>query len=51
MESAVQKDPQLSVMIKADRNSPLWASIKLLDAAKLAKAGSINFVTEKPGAP
>ena len=51
MEAAVKKDPQLSVMIKADKSSPLWASIKLLDAAKAAKAGSINFVTEKTALP
>src|SRR5881628_2484541 len=46
LEAAAKKDPKLNVMVKADKSSPLWAAIKVLDAAKLANAGSINFVTD-----
>jgi len=47
IDAAAKKDPQLNVMIKADKSTPLGIGIKLIDAAKLAHAGSINFVTEK----
>ena len=47
MTAAASKDPHLNILIKADRNSPLGVGVKLIDAAKLAHAGSINFVTEK----
>ena len=49
LEAAAKKDPQLKVMIKADKRSPLGEAIKLIDIAKLAKVASINFVTEKAG--
>lgn len=50
LTAAVQKEPHLKVQIKADKNSPVGESIKLIDAAKLANAGSIDFVTEKAAA-
>ena len=47
LKAAAKKDPQLKVLIKADKRSPLGEAIKLIDLAKLANAASINFVTEK----
>src|SRR6266851_5740564 len=47
LNAAAKKEPQLQVLIKADRRSPVGESIKLWDAAIAAHAGSINFVTEK----
>ncbi len=47
IDAAAKKDPQLNVMIKADKSTPLGIGIKIIDAAKLAHAGSINFITEK----
>ncbi len=49
LEAAVKKDPQLKVLIKADKRSPLGEAIRLIDMAKLANVSSINFVTEKVG--
>jgi biopolymer transport protein ExbD len=51
LESAARKEPQLRVLIKADRRSPLGEAIKLIDLAKAANVGSINFVTEKTATP
>jgi biopolymer transport protein ExbD len=50
IEAAAKKDPQLNVMIKADKSTPWGIGIKIIDAAKLAHAGSINVVTEKSAA-
>jgi len=47
LKAAVKKDPHLKVLIKADKRSPIGEAIKILDLAKEANAGSINFVTEK----
>ena len=47
LKAAAQKDPQLKVMIKADKRSPFGEVIKLIDAAKLANVASINIVTKK----
>src|SRR5260221_12375333 len=47
IDAAAKKDPQLNVMIKADKSTPLGIGIKIIDPAKLAHAGSINFITEK----
>lgn len=44
---AVKKDPKVAVVIKADKLSPLGETIRIMDAAKLAKVGSINILTEK----
>jgi biopolymer transport protein ExbD len=52
LETAVKKDPQLKVTIKADKHSPFGEVIKLIDAAKTANVASINAVTERiPGQP
>lgn len=47
LQAAAKKDPQLKVLIKADKRSPLGEAIKLIDIAKVANVASINFVTEK----
>ena len=44
---AAQKDPQLRVDIKADKQAPFGEVIRVIDAAKKARVGSINAVTEK----
>src|SRR5207302_3546425 len=51
LQAAAKKDPQLKVLIKADKSSPIGAAIKLIDAAKVANVAAINFVTEKAAAP
>lgn len=51
LAAAARKEPHLKVQIKADKRSPVGESIKLIDAAKLANAGSIDFVTEKAATP
>ena len=48
LEAAVQKNPQLAVKIRADRQSPYGEVIRVIDAAKLANAASIDAITEKP---
>ena|SRR5947209_2600906 len=47
LETAAKKDPQLKVLVKADKRSPLGEAIKIIDIANSAKVGAINFVTEK----
>ena len=51
LSAAAKKDPDLKVLIKADKNSPVGESIKLIDLAKSANVGAINFVTEKAAGP
>jgi biopolymer transport protein ExbD len=46
--SAAQANPKVAVAIKADKNAPFGEVIKVIDAAKVAKVGSINAITEKP---
>lgn len=50
LSTAVQRDPQLKVSIKADKRSPFGEVIKIIDAAKTAHVGSISAITEKPAA-
>ena len=49
--SAVKRDPQLKVSIKADKQAPWGEVIKIIDAAKVANVASINAFTEKPALP
>jgi len=51
LKAAAKSDPQLKVMIRADKRSPFGEVIKLIDAAKLANVASINAVTEKVATP
>ena len=51
LEAAVSKNPQLSVKIRADRQSPYGEVVRVIDAAKIANAGSIDAITEKPPKP
>lgn len=47
LAAAVKKDPQLKVAVKADKQAPFGEIVKVIDASKLAKVGSLNFITEK----
>jgi biopolymer transport protein ExbD len=49
IESAVKKDPQLKVTIKADKHAPLGEYVRVIDAATAAKVAGITLQTEKPG--
>jgi biopolymer transport protein ExbD len=49
--SAVKRDPQLKVSIKADKQAPFGEVIKIIDAAKVANVASISAITEKPARP
>lgn len=51
LQAAAQRDPQVRVDIKADKQSPFGEVVKVIDAAKVAKVGSINAITEKQGNP
>jgi biopolymer transport protein ExbD len=46
--AAAQKNPQVKVAIRADKLSPFGEVVKVIDAAKVAGAGSIDAITEKP---
>ena len=48
MTDAVQKNPKIRVEVKSDKRAPFGEIIRLIDASKVAKVGSLNFVTEKP---
>jgi biopolymer transport protein ExbD len=48
LTSAVQRDPQLKVAIRADRNAPFGEVTRVIDAAKLAQVGGLDFFTDKP---
>jgi biopolymer transport protein ExbD len=47
IEAAVKRNPQVSLRIKADKQSPFGEVIRVIDAGKLANVASINAVTEK----
>ena len=51
LETAVQKNPQLAVKIRADKQTPTGEFIRAIDAAKLANAASIDAITEKTPRP
>ncbi|MBN2506993.1 MAG: biopolymer transporter ExbD [Verrucomicrobia bacterium] len=48
LESAAQRDPQLKVAIRADKNAPFGEVTRVIDAAKLAQVGGLDFFTDKP---
>ena len=50
MTEAVQKNPKVRVEVKSDKLAPFGEIIRLIDASKIAKVGSLNFVTEKSAA-
>ena len=50
LTDAVKKEPHLKVTVRADRMAPFGEIVKLIDATKIAQVGSLNFITEKPGA-
>ena len=47
LQGAIQKNPQLVVKIKADRQSPIGEVFRIYDAAKLANASAVDILTEK----
>jgi biopolymer transport protein ExbD len=47
LDAAVQKNPQLSLKIRADKQSPVGEFLRVIDAGKLAKVASIDAITEK----
>jgi biopolymer transport protein ExbD len=47
LDAAVQKNPQVALKIRADKSSPVGEFLKVIDAGKLAKVGSIDAITEK----
>ena len=50
MAEAVQKNPKVRVEVKTDKGTPFGEVVRLIDASKVAKVGSLNFVTQKPAA-
>ena len=48
LEAAVKDDPQLKVAIRADKNAPWGEVTRIIDAAKLAQVGGLDFFTDKP---
>ncbi len=48
LTAAVKRDPQLKVNIRADKRAPFGEVTRVIDAAKLAQVGALNFVTERP---
>jgi biopolymer transport protein ExbD len=51
LTEAARNDPKLRVDIKADKRAPFGEVIKVIDAAKEARVGSINAITEKRAGP
>ena len=51
LTAAAKKDPELRIMIKPDKWSPIGEFVKVWDAAKAANVGSdrLSLLTEKPG--
>ena len=47
LDVAVQKNPQLALKIRADKQSPTGEFLRVIDAGKLAKVASIDAITEK----
>ena len=47
LKDAAQKDPKVKVAIRADKFAPVGEFIKVIDAAKEARVGAINAITEK----
>ena len=45
--AATKRDPKVAVTIKADKFSPLGETIRVMDAAKVAKVASIDILTER----
>jgi biopolymer transport protein ExbD len=46
-----ERDPQLSLFIRADTGAPFGQVIKVMDAAKLAKIMSVSAYTKGAGRP
>ena len=47
LDAAVQKNPQVALKIRADKQAPTGEFLRAIDAGKLAKIQSIDAITEK----
>ena len=48
LASAVQRDPQVQLSIKADKQAPFGEFVRVWDAAKAANVAAIRAITDKP---
>lgn len=48
LTAAAKRDPHVKVAIRADRYAPFGEVTKIIDAAKLAQVGALDFFTDKP---
>ena len=51
MAEAAKNNPKLRLEVKSDKRAPFGEIIRLIDASTAAKLGSLNFITERRGAP
>jgi biopolymer transport protein ExbD len=51
LQAQVEKKPELSVAVNADKNSPLGEFVRVWDAAKEAKVKAVNLSAKEPGKP
>jgi biopolymer transport protein ExbD len=49
--AGAQKNPQVSLLIRADAGAPFGEIVKVMDAAKAAKIKTVSAFTKQPGAP
>ena len=47
LDAAVQKNPQLTLKVRADKQSPVGEFMNVISAGKIAKVASIDAITEK----
>jgi biopolymer transport protein ExbD len=48
LAAATQREPQLKVSIRADKNAPFGEVTRVITAARLAQVGGLDFFTDKP---
>lgn len=47
LTTVAKRDPKLQVAVRADKRAPFGEVTRVIDAAKIAQVGSLNFYTEK----
>jgi biopolymer transport protein ExbD len=47
VSALLEQDPALPVVVRADAAAPTEATVRVVDAAKLAGAGSVSLATER----
>lgn len=50
LTAAAKRDPQVKVAVRADKRAPFGEIVKVIDVAKAAQVGGLNFVTERAAA-